>query len=663
MIWILFIAAAVAPLTGKALKDFTMLAQSVNADIQAVNGDASMALISSAEGQRFVAIHSSRLTLADKEASALAVNALNFVIRAQALHFEILAFIEGDHDKAEIAGKISDFTEKWRAMKDEVRFFRASENKSRRAALIFKIENQAGLRLAIDRAFDDLSSAGIPGTVTNTRLSEKIEAFRRSFWNAASREEALDMLVKLREATDSGLFQNAGDAEAALQLKLAEEEAIRNAEIAEGRAQAVEPKKTERRKPSLSAIQRLDRKMKEESIRKREVREAQKKLRDLLMQDVETPAPVVAEPVKPEPDGEELLDRLLDRCITETDATGNNVPLVSDLGHIDDEWFKHPCKEALSGEYLALADTAESEGRVQEAIDMYVTAVDAFPDNADALSSLSRLYEMSNQYQLAVHTLRHLIKVDPDMIYEGRLANDLFLLGEYDEAERHILDALYRDANCPAHWYTLGVIRFMKHDYHEAESAFTRAIELAPAIPGYHYYLSESIRRIVDEDAGEISDPVRSGQSDDKDDRKTSGEKYTIGMALALHDRGRFDEAEHAYRYLLDVDRESHTVWYFLGTLLEEMGRLKEAELAYRAALFVNHGFRPASDNLHALVNRFVSERRPSSPSGPADASSSFSKSGSSPQHPAFASFKDDILESDFALSLDRMFGDMSLAD
>ena len=74
-----------------------------------------------------------------------------------------------------------------------------------------------------------------------------------------------------------------------------------------------------------------------------------------------------------------------------------------------------------------------------------------------------------------------------------------------------------------------------------------------------------------------------------------------IDRGYELHEAGRLQEAEAAYRSALEVQGPEPLLLYNLGVLLEDMGRKAEAVEIYQAALHVDPGMADGHYNLALL--------------------------------------------------------------
>jgi len=74
-----------------------------------------------------------------------------------------------------------------------------------------------------------------------------------------------------------------------------------------------------------------------------------------------------------------------------------------------------------------------------------------------------------------------------------------------------------------------------------------------------------------------------------------------LNRGLLLHEAGRFEEAEQAYRTAIAACADEPLLLYNLGVLLADMDREKEAAEVYEAALRANPGFADCHYNLALL--------------------------------------------------------------
>lgn len=82
-----------------------------------------------------------------------------------------------------------------------------------------------------------------------------------------------------------------------------------------------------------------------------------------------------------------------------------------------------------------------------------------------------------------------------------------------------------------------------------------------------------------------------------------------IDRGYELHEAGRLEEAEAAYRRALEVHGPEALLLYNLGVLLEDMGRKSEAAEIYQAALHLDPGMADGHYNLALLYEKLGKPR------------------------------------------------------
>jgi tetratricopeptide (TPR) repeat protein len=121
-------------------------------------------------------------------------------------------------------------------------------------------------------------------------------------------------------------------------------------------------------------------------------------------------------------------------------------------------------------------------GKVQEALDVYTTALKMNPDDGDLLYARSLAYERLGKTDLAEADLRKLLQDSPD---DARALNALgYMLTvhstRYDEAQKLIAQALKLTPDDPAVIDSMGWVQFKKGDPKAALPLLQRALSLMP---------------------------------------------------------------------------------------------------------------------------------------------------------------------------------------
>ena len=120
-----------------------------------------------------------------------------------------------------------------------------------------------------------------------------------------------------------------------------------------------------------------------------------------------------------------------------------------------------------------------NEGKVDEARQMYLKAIELDPDYCDAMDNLGLLYRREGNLEEAIKWYKRSIEV----LYENpvphqNLGHAYLLQGKTDEAMAEYQVLLELDPNNPEGYYGLGNVYLIREDYQEAVEQFKKAEEL-----------------------------------------------------------------------------------------------------------------------------------------------------------------------------------------
>jgi tetratricopeptide (TPR) repeat protein len=184
-------------------------------------------------------------------------------------------------------------------------------------------------------------------------------------------------------------------------------------------------------------------------------------------------------------------------------------------------------------------------GRLDRAEAIYLQALKAQPNNADALYLLSVLRHQQGNALEAVNLLTNALAIEPN----------------HPEACYHLGVAL-RDLGRPA----------------EAEASYREALRLRPDYPEAHNNLGVALR-----DLGRPAEAKESYQV--ALHLRPDYPKAHNNLGVALRDLGRPAEAEASYREALRLRPDYPEAHNNQGNVLSDLGRLPEAEASYREAV------------------------------------------------------------------------------
>ena len=256
--------------------------------------------------------------------------------------------------------------------------------------------------------------------------------------------------------------------------------------------------------------------------------------------------------------------------------------------------------------------------RPQDALAALQTAVKRKPNDPQILFRLGNLHHQVGQKQQAVDAFRKAIKKDRDMLRAFyNLGAVLVEIGRYDEALDAYLTALAPleqafaagqpvEAIHARAYQNLGAIHFQKEDWRQALDAYDKALQLDPALPGALYNQGFIHFTLGDADAAERAyraalelDPElplayfhlgqihqQQGELEAAVEILTEGLPRQVGeprvdtlrsLADCQERLGHTEDAERAYRAVLEAVPEDLPAHLALGRALRRAGRAEEA--------------------------------------------------------------------------------------
>ena len=215
--------------------------------------------------------------------------------------------------------------------------------------------------------------------------------------------------------------------------------------------------------------------------------------------------------------------------------------------------------------YCLLGDIYSTLGKYEDAITEYKMAVWLDTLNIPAYQHMAKAYEDLGDYDNAIATYEKLIKLMPNMPeFHSNLANILYIKGDIDAAVSHFQTAV--TLNPSKSWtsvvnQTLGFIfQEAKQDHDAAIASYQNAYLLTP---------------------------------EDMD--------IYINLGSAFYDKEDYDNALTVYRNALDLDPHSAKIHCNLGFLYWGKGDLEEAMREYKHAITYDDTYAIAYNNLGVI--------------------------------------------------------------
>ncbi len=239
---------------------------------------------------------------------------------------------------------------------------------------------------------------------------------------------------------------------------------------------------------------------------------------------------------------------------------------------------------------LRLALTHHQAGRLSQAEDLYARALEAEPENVDALHLLGLVASQSGSGERALGLIEKALHLQPAntlfLSSLGGVLRDLGRLAEAEQCYRKLV--VLKPADAVAH-ASLGDVLQDIGRLDEAVRSYRRALALQPGLVEAHNNLGTALQDL--DRSAEAASCYRQAIALKADH---AGAHNNLGTALK--GLGRFEEAERCYRHALALRPGFVDALMNLGSALQSVGRLEEAEQAFREVLV----FDPESTAAHS---------------------------------------------------------------
>ena len=200
--------------------------------------------------------------------------------------------------------------------------------------------------------------------------------------------------------------------------------------------------------------------------------------------------------------------------------------------------------------------------------------------------------------QIVLAGSRHALAAAPgSAALEERVGNDLFAVGQVDEAIRHLVAAVRIAPGRASAHYRLGTALATIGRTAGAMASYRRALDLRPDFAEAHNNLGGLLHL-----AGDLDGAARHYRRTLALDPAHANARFNLGNILL--GAGRFAEAEAEFRGALAVRPEFADLHVGLGLALAGQGQIAAAVEAYRAALRLDPDLSEARARLDAALAR-----------------------------------------------------------
>lgn len=197
-----------------------------------------------------------------------------------------------------------------------------------------------------------------------------------------------------------------------------------------------------------------------------------------------------------------------------------------------------------AGEPLARAKDLVQQGRIQEAIQLYLGILTVNPSNLKAHNNLGVLYDELKRFEAALEHFQEAERLAPNNVEVlANFASTLTSLARYDQAEELLRRAQRLAPEDSRSRLAVGILYFRRGLYQQAESELGWVCEHDERHGPAHYYRGEALNRL-----------------------------------------GRFDEAAQALERAIELIPNDPRPFYTLGHLYDRRSQMEDAADMYRRA-------------------------------------------------------------------------------
>ena len=252
-----------------------------------------------------------------------------------------------------------------------------------------------------------------------------------------------------------------------------------------------------------------------------------------------------------------------------------------------------------------------SEGRYEEALEVYRAAADRDPKNVSSWSSVINTLRILHRTDGIDLAFRSILSIRPqDPLWLERYGDYLWELKMYSDAENAFKGAIHSNPRFYQAWVKLGVNLFNQEKYQESLQAFQTAIDIEPQteyayellgalleekglvdssyrsnLDDYHPLARMHVSRIVSM-SGSISEVIKKYQKLTSDNPTSTSLWHQLGVLYLA--QSNYEAAEKIFRNITEFDPDSIEAWSDLGISLIKQNQVEEGRVAIRQAIAIN---------------------------------------------------------------------------
>ena len=258
--------------------------------------------------------------------------------------------------------------------------------------------------------------------------------------------------------------------------------------------------------------------------------------------------------------------------------------------------FKKALDTSASGNsYYLLGLALQMKGRLKEAKQNYLDAVELSPNFSMAHNNLGALYLNENNFKKAIFHFKASIASDPQNANaHNNLGNAYKNIGEIDKAIDCYNKALSLSPGIPETINNLGLVYFEKGEIAKAAEYLEKAIKVDPGYAPAYFHLAITLNKLGDSNrAATTLESYLHLIPGNADAFALLGNTY-----LNL---GRLEKSKEAFNKSLEIEPNSGQVINDLGNIYKQTGDLKKALECYEKATSIDPKLAGSYNNIGVI--------------------------------------------------------------
>lgn len=246
---------------------------------------------------------------------------------------------------------------------------------------------------------------------------------------------------------------------------------------------------------------------------------------------------------------------------------------------------------------VVLGTSFRANKKYSEGIIILSEALKSEPENVTALVNRGLIYLALKKHHEALQDLEKAFKLRPHLKQIWDLLITLELEFErFVEAKSILQQIIERSPENPKYLFVLGNCNLHLNEFHDAEIAFKRALDINSNFCEAHTNLGVSLK-----EQGKIAEAISSYRR--ALNINPEFHEALSNLGIALKEEGQLEQAVEAYHKALEIRPNSASILTNLGVVFLLQGKLKDAILMHENALQIDPKSAEAFTNLGISLN------------------------------------------------------------